>query len=259
MLITCPECTRKVSDQSSKCPQCGFPTKKMPPKPVRTVSLAKMIGWTIFITAFFLLVGSAMVGSAMKREDQNSLAGREERAPLGKAPIQKKETPASDLRTKDRDKEAEQTAAKEEALKAPVAKPADAKPAASLIEKGIFNDVKRVGGRACAWTGPKFGSLDGASRFSAIREAYDALFSWSAADDNRLFIMDASGTPYAVFDDDAISAVAAGGAAGGSSYEAASFPGGKTVHVGGYTDKNGRHVKAYERAAPGGGTSRPRK
>ena len=29
MLLTCPECQNKVSDQVEACPKCGYPVKKM--------------------------------------------------------------------------------------------------------------------------------------------------------------------------------------------------------------------------------------
>lgn len=32
-LISCPECSREISDKAESCPQCGFPTLKMPKPP----------------------------------------------------------------------------------------------------------------------------------------------------------------------------------------------------------------------------------
>ncbi|MGO1251180.1 MAG: hypothetical protein ACTMIW_08500, partial [Psychrobacter sp.] len=37
-LINCPECSKSISDQSTACPSCGFPTPRSTPPPLQQVN-----------------------------------------------------------------------------------------------------------------------------------------------------------------------------------------------------------------------------
>lgn len=60
-LITCPECSKSISDEAAACPSCGYPIKPPPlPRPAKKTGLWWGIGCLIAIPALMTVV--AIVG-----------------------------------------------------------------------------------------------------------------------------------------------------------------------------------------------------
>jgi hypothetical protein len=62
-LITCPECSRDVSDEAAACPHCGYPVRRPArrPEPVQVIEKTGR-GWkAVRVLGWFLIVGGVLV------------------------------------------------------------------------------------------------------------------------------------------------------------------------------------------------------